>query len=373
MLTVVDNHHDGMIGERRTNACHHVGVWFDLHTECRCERRWDQLDVTDWGEIDEERAVGEAPDCLRSEFDGEAGLADPADPGERDQPIAQTQDFQRGELELSADDRAHFGRQVRRTQTGRCRNRRQQPRVVGEDRLLQFLQRRSRLESEFGAEQHPDATVSAKGVGGAARLVQGEHQQTPGGLSVRVVLQERLQLADASLPAAKCQFGLDRLLEYGRLQLVESMHLPCGQSGLGHVRIGFTAERRGRVAQQADSATRIATTDCLSRLGDKLADPSRVHMDTVGVEPVAATLLDDGFCTEHPPQPHDVPLQRLARSIRPPPRPQRLLQHIGRDPFADPGRQCRQQRPFRSRQPDNRAPVDQLHRAQDPNLHRCRP
>ena len=264
MLTVVDNHHDRMIGERRTNACHHVGVWFDLHTECRCQRRRDQLDVTDRGEIDEERAVGEAPDCLRSEFDGEAGLADPADPGERDQPIAETQ--------VSSVASSSCRPTIGLTSAGRfdapkpwrCRDRRQQPRVVGEDRLLQFLQRRSRLESEFGAEQRSGRGRRRQGRRRGGPLGTGRASADPRralgrGCSPRTLPTRRCVVARGHMPVRPRPSPRPRPLA---ARGVAAPPLRAGRSRARPRRVR-RGTPRGRVAQQADSATRIATTDCL--------------------------------------------------------------------------------------------------------------
>ena len=108
----------------------------DLYAECRGERRGDQFDVADRDEIDEERTEPVVPGRAGSELDGEAGLADPADTRQRHQPLSQTHRFQRGELESAANDRAHRGRQVRRTQGRQAPDASQQSGVMSEDRLL---------------------------------------------------------------------------------------------------------------------------------------------------------------------------------------------------------------------------------------------
>ena len=68
----------------------HIAVRFDLDTQRRRERGREQLDVADRGEIDEERTELVAPGVAGGDLDGEAGLADPADTGERHQPVVLT-------------------------------------------------------------------------------------------------------------------------------------------------------------------------------------------------------------------------------------------------------------------------------------------
>ena len=109
--------------------------------------------------------------------------------------------------------------------------------------------------------------------------------------------------------------------------------------------------------------------DRRTRLGDKSGDSFGIDLDVIGIQPIAAVTFDDRRRAEHPPQPHDVPLQRLARRRRPPLRPQRLLQHVHRHPLTNPRRERGEHRPLRPRQPHDSVAVDQFDRAEDPNLH----
>ena len=256
--------------------------------------------------------------------------------------------IERGELALAADDRAQRGRQVRPTQARRGRAALQQLEVVGQDRPLQVAQRRTGLDSELGGEQQPSAAVGGEGVGGSSRLVEGEHQLAPRPLAVRVALGR-------TLPARRCiahrrrmaSSASNRLLDHRRLQLVQSLHLPRRQGGLGHVLVRLAAERLSSPHASTPTASPASPSAIASRASASSWLTRRASTSTaVGIEPVAAAAFDDRRRPERPPQPGDVPLQRLAGRRRRAARPQRLLQHVDRHPFAGPRSEGGEQRPF---------------------------
>ena len=139
---------------------------------------------------------------------------------------------------------------------------RAQVRVVGQDRTLQVAQRRTGLETELGGEQQSNTAVGGEGVGGSSRLVEGEHQLTPRPLAVGMRLNERFQLTDASLTGAAGELGLERLLDDGRVELVQSLHLPRRQGSLGHVGVRLAAERR--IDSRSTSTTSLARPSAIA-------------------------------------------------------------------------------------------------------------
>ena len=69
-------------------------------------------------------------------------------------------------------------------------------------------------------------------------------------------LNERFQLADASLTNAAGELGLEALLDDRRVELLQSLHLPRRQGSLGHVGVRLTAEGLGRLTEHVDERRR---------------------------------------------------------------------------------------------------------------------
>ena len=99
-------------------------------------------------------------------------------------------------------------------------------------------------------------------------------------------LQKRFELADHVGSLAAAEFRLNRLLEHGRPQFVEPLHFTSGQRGVGHILARLTAKTTRWLREQANGVTKITTTDRLTSVADKPGDPSRVDINTVGIEPV---------------------------------------------------------------------------------------
>ena len=254
----------------------------------------------------------------------------------------------------------------------RCGCGRRQPWVVGEDRLLDVPQRRAWLDPQLVGEQHPDAAERRQRVGWAASLVQRSHQQSPGTLPIRVGLDERLELADASLTLATVELSLGRVFDDGHPQFDEALHLARRHRTLGNTVVRLAAKRFVHIPQHADGHLGVATAQRLARRCDQPGDSRRVDLDELGIQSVPAIALGDRRRTDGPTQPQDVSLQRLARRRRRTRRPQRIHQHVHRNPLTQARRQCGEQRLFRPSQPHHRVAIEQLHGAEDTHLHQRR-
>ena len=292
----------------------------DPHPECCRQSRRDQLGVSDRGEVGEVRAELVPADRLGRDLDGKAGLADPASTGQGDEPAFLAQPLQCGDLVVAADDRAQCCGQIRSTQSASPPIG-PEARVVGQDRVLEVAQHRTRLESEFGGQQLASPTEGGEGVGGPAVAVQRQHQLTPRAFAERIGVEECFELADALLAGAARQFGLNRLLEHDRPQLPQPLHLPRWKRTVGHILVRFAAERGTRLAQQADGITRVALGDLGAGLGDKRRDAPGVDVHVFWIELVPAAAMNDRRWAEHPAESQDGPLQGLAGGRRPTGRP----------------------------------------------------
>ena len=85
--------------------------------------------------------------------------------------------------------------------------------VVAQDRALELLQRRARLDPELLHEQPPPLAVGRERVRLAPGPVQRRHQLTARLLPQRLLLDELRQLADEALVLAELELGLDPLRE----------------------------------------------------------------------------------------------------------------------------------------------------------------
>ena len=135
MFAVIDDddHLDGARVPMRRRQWHPRPV--RRHAERRRQPCRNMLDVADRCKIDKERSELASPDRFGGDLDGEAGLADPADPDERQQS-SRTERVQPGQLETRPTIAVTAAGRFERPNPNRCRRRRAQLLVMGEDRLL---------------------------------------------------------------------------------------------------------------------------------------------------------------------------------------------------------------------------------------------
>ena len=88
-----------------------------------------------------------------------------------------------------------------------------EPRILLQDRSLERLERRGRVDAELLDQGAPRLLVGLERLGLPARPVQREHQLTAQPLAQRVLRDETLELAHELRVAAEREVGLDPLLE----------------------------------------------------------------------------------------------------------------------------------------------------------------
>jgi hypothetical protein len=88
-----------------------------------------------------------------------------------------------------------------------------EPRILAQDRAVQLLQRRAGLDPEFVDEHAPRVVVDLERFRLPARSVEREHQLAAEPLTKRVLVGERLELADQVLVTACLELGVDTILE----------------------------------------------------------------------------------------------------------------------------------------------------------------
>ena len=185
----VERRHSGAIG----NACR------------RQHGAGDVIGLLDRCEVDEPHTISETRRHVACGALGEAGLADSSRADDGDQPMGGDQVHDPFDVRGAADQAGQLRRQV----AGAARiarfsdrlllsRRREERRIVGQDRVLESLEGRARFDAQFLDQHRTGHAVDLEGLGLAARPVEGEHQLTAEPLAERMRGDQLLKLADQS-------------------------------------------------------------------------------------------------------------------------------------------------------------------------------
>ena len=102
-------------------------------------------------------------------------------------------------------------------------------RILVEDRPLELLQIRARLEAELSVELAARLAVCLERLGLAARPVEGEHQLRAQPLAGWVIGNQPLELRDQRLVPPEGEVGVDPILDRDEPPLLESRDLVLGE------------------------------------------------------------------------------------------------------------------------------------------------
>ena len=182
------------------------------------------------------------------------------------------------QLALAADERERR-RRHERPRERRPRRPAEQPlareverRVLGQDLPLELPQRRARLDPEL-VERRSRVAVGLERLRLPARAVEREHQLPAQPLAVRVLRDQRLQLADQLRVAAEREVGLDPLLQRRQPQILQPAGLDARERLLVELGQRRPAPQRERLAQQPRRARGLGRC---ARLGDEPLEPLQV-------------------------------------------------------------------------------------------------
>src|SRR5439155_1584604 len=135
-----------------------------------------------------------------------------------------------------------------------------QSRVLQQDRAFERLQGSTGVQPELAVQELPRLTVDLERVRLPACAIEREHQLAAQALPKRVLRDERLQLADELLVAAKREIGVDTVGERRQVNLLESPDLRLRKGLVGEIRERRSApEREGfekRPCRQPRSGSR---------------------------------------------------------------------------------------------------------------------
>ena len=121
--------------------------------------------------------------------------------------------------------------------------------VLAQDRALELLQRRARLDPELLDEQPAALPVARERLGLAAAAVEREHQLAAQLLAQRLLVDERLSSATSALVLAELELGLDPRLERVEPELREPAAAGCANGSRRNSASGRPAPERERLAQ----------------------------------------------------------------------------------------------------------------------------
>ncbi len=212
-------------------------------------------------------------------------------------------------------------------------------RVLGEDRLLEPLEPDARLDAQLVDQGVARVPVRGQRVGLPARPVQRQHQVAVQVLAQGVLTDQRLQLADQVVVAARDEVGLDPRLGGADPQLVDAGELRPDRAGRHHVgQDGPTPQRHGLV-QEPCGRPGVAGLERAAALVDHAAEAVQVDLVGVDLDQVAgvageqrARLACRGVgLLDRAAQGGDVVLQRLPHGRRRLLAPHRVDQLVGGD------------------------------------------
>ena len=130
-------------------------------------------------------------------------------------------------------------------------------RVLAQDRALQLLQRRARLDPELVDEHAAGGLVGGQRLGLAARPVEREHQLAAQALAEGVLRRQRVELRDQRGVAAEREVGVDPHLDREQVHLLEAPDRRLGERLVGEVGERGAAPERERLAQLLGGLLRL--------------------------------------------------------------------------------------------------------------------
>ena len=254
---------------------------------------------------------------LRGELRDEPRLPDPgAARDEHGAPLAA-----RGGVEerLELRDLRLAPHEARGTAAGGARRRRLRARggalerrILGQDLLLQSLERGGGLEPELPVERAAEPVVCLERLGLAAGSVQREDQLPVQPLAERMAERERLDAAGHLGGAPGGELGVDPILAAGEAELLQVRPLDLGE------RLGELGERRPapqveRVREELGRAVRVAGLERRAPLGPEPGEPGEVERLRLDRDEVAGRLRPERLRGQRLAQLRDVDLHHLRR------------------------------------------------------------
>ena len=155
--------------------------------------------------------------------------------------------------------------------------------ILPQDRALELLEGRARLDSELVDEDAACVLICLQSLGLAAGSIQRRHQLPPQALAERVLADERLELPGELVVAPEREVGLDAELDRPQPDLLEPARSQAGRTLVGEVRERRASPQRQCVDEPPRRVRRQAAGEQAPPLADQSLEP--VQIELVGLDP----------------------------------------------------------------------------------------
>ena len=164
---------------------------------------------------------------------------------------------------------------------------------LGEDRALEALELRARLQPELAREQPAAVAVGLKRVRLPPTAVQREHPLAPEALAQRVGGHERAELADDFAMASETEQGLDPVLCRAKPQLLEPLDLGAGEVVEGELRQRRPSPEPERLVEHVNGLGLRAVVERTPASIDESLEALCVHGDRIRAQRVAGLVCHE--------------------------------------------------------------------------------
>ena len=242
--------------------------------------------------------------------------------------------------------------------------------ILAQDRPLERLERRARVDPELVDERPPSFLVAIERLGLPPGAVERAHQLATRSLAQRISREQLLELADQLGRSSELEVGLDPLLEHGEPQLLEPGDRALGERLEGEVRERRAAPERKRLAERPRRRLGIAGPEPPRALLRELLESAQVDLGRAGDEDVAGLPGHDRLGPEHLAELRDVDLDHVRRGLGRPLAPEVVDQPVDGDELVRAQEQHREERPLlRASEGELTLRIDGLERPEEPELH----
>ena len=265
----------------------------------------------------------------------------------------------------------------RRFRRGLCERRRVERGVLFEDRPLQPLQLRCRIEPQLGRQQTTPVAIRLERIGLSPTAVEREHPLAAQALAQRVRGHERRERSDDLRVPSEPQQRLGPVLDRREAQLLQPPDLLLREVLERELCEGRTAPERERRVEGEQGLRGRSVLERTSPVAGELLEARGVERDVVVEQRIARRPRDQevgaspGPSLEQPAKVRDVSLHGLCRGVGGTRAPQGLDDQVGGDDRAVMDQQQREQLPLApGGQPDGTAiAAGHFDRTEDVDVH----
>ena len=238
--------------------------------------------------------------------------------------------------------------------------------LLAQDRAVQLLERGARIDSELLRQSAARVLIRRERFGLPARAVEREHQLAARPLAQRLLLDQRLELADHLGVPAELEIGLDPIFERGKPQLRQPPDLGLGE----RLELELGERRASPEGERLTQRRRLARTRPLRAPAKQLLETVHVDRAPVDAQHVARRPRLEHVGPEELPQLRDQVVQRRRCRSRRLLAPQLVDQPFARYELAGPQQEQEREQGALAlpRQREELPRARDLERAQKPKL-----